>query len=354
MEGIDQAKVSEFVERVQSTLLGAATSAMTALGDRLGLYRELAANGPATSAELADRTGCAERYLGEWLAQQAAVGFVAYDADTERFALAPEHAFVLATDESPVAFAGAFEGLVGWYMGLERIEEAFRSGDGVGWSEHDPRVHRGTARFFGGAYRSFLLDEWVPALGLDRVLERGARVADVGCGHGESTVLLAEAFERSEFVGFDAHEASIGAARERAAEAGVEERVRFEVGDATGLDGGPYDVIWFFDAFHDLGDPVAAAASARANLASGGAVALVEPLASDEMSENLAVNPVAGLHYTASTLLCVPSALAQPGGMALGAQAGGRALADVLREGGLSHTREVHTTPVHAVYEARP
>ena len=354
MTSVDQAKVGAFVEQALGVLVGGATAQMAYLGDRLGLYRELADAGPATPAELAARTGLAQRYLAEWLAQQAAVGFLGYDPSDGRFALPPEHAVVLATDDSPATLAGAFEAMTGWQLGIDALAEAFRSGRGIGWDAHDERVFEGVARFFGAAYRAHLVEEWVPALGLEPLLRQGASVADVGCGQGVTTALLAEAFPNSRFVGIDASEASIERAHQRARDTGVSDRVRFEVADAASLDGGPYDVVCFVDCLHDFGDPVAVAARAREQLAAQGTVALVEPFAHDELADNLAGNPGAGLHYTASTFLCVPHSLSEPGQRALGAQAGGKRLAETLRVAGFSQTRRVAGTPIHAVYAARP
>jgi SAM-dependent methyltransferase len=354
MADLDRVAVEQFAQQVQGSLVGAATVLMARLGDRLGLYQALAEQGPATPADLASRAGCAERYVREWLCQQAAVGFLTHDPETGQFSLPAAHAVALATDESPVAFGGAFEAAAGWYLDLDRVADAFRSGEGIAWGDHPDLVHRGTARFFGGAYRAMLADEWVPALGLDDVLGHGARVADVGCGYGVSTVAMATAYPESTFVGFDGHGPSLAAARARARAAAVDDRVRFEQTDAAEFDGGPYDVIWFFDCLHDLGDPIAAASRARDRLAEGGMVALVEPLAMDDAARNIAQNPAAGLHYAASTFLCVPHSLSERGAAALGGQAGGRAIAEVLRSGGFTHVEQVATTPVHAVYAARP
>jgi SAM-dependent methyltransferase len=353
MNEIDQAKVGRFVEQALGVLVGGATAQMTYLGDRLGLYRTLADSGPVTPAELAARTGYAERYLAEWLAQQASVGFVEHNPESGRFLLPPEHAMVLAVDDSPASLAGAFEAMTGWHGAIDLVAEAFQTGRGIGWDEHDERVSHGVARFFGAAYQAHLVQEWVPALGLEPTLRQGARVADVGCGHGVTTTLMARAFPHSTFVGVDPSERSIHHARKAAADAGVTDRVRFDVGDAVSLDGGPYDVIWFFDCLHDLGDPVAAARHARRQLAEQGTIALVEPFAYDDLADNLSANPSAGMHYTASTFLCVPHSLSESGGAALGTQAGGRRLADTLRAAGLAHTERVTHTPIHAVYAAR-
>ncbi len=351
---MDPARVDDFVQHVLGSLGGAATVQMAYLGDRLGLYRALAEQGPATPAELGSRTGCAERYLREWLAQQAAAGFTTHDSASGRFSLPPEHAAVLADEGAPAAFGGMFEALAGWSLDLDRLAADFQNADGIGWSEHDRELHDGVARFFGTAYRTHLVEEWVAALGLDDVLRRGALVADVGCGQGVSTVLLAAAYPHSRFIGFDAHGPSLDAARQRAAEAAVADRIQFEIADVTGFGGGPYDVIWFFDVLHDLGDPRSAAAHACSRLAEGGTVALIEPFALDSMADNIAGNAPAVLHYTASTVLCVPHALSEPGQAALGAQAGGQVIADVLRDAGLARVDRVATTPLHAVYAARP
>ncbi len=354
MAEINRAKMGEFMERVLGAAVGAASVQMAHLGDRLRLYDTLARTGAITAAELAGETGYAERYLAEWLAQQAAIGFVTYDRDSSRFALPAEHAMVLTAQDSPTGAAGLFEAIVGWQLDLDRVADAFRTGAGISWGDHDHRVYAGTERFFGAAYRTFLVSQWMPALGLDEVLRRGALVADVGCGHGICTALLAEAYPRSRFVGFDSHAPSIERARKRAAETRVAERVRYEVADAANFGGGPYDVVWFFDCLHDLGDPVAAAANARRNLAGGGTVALVEPFAHDDLADNIATNPGAGIGYAASTFLCVPHSLSEPGHATLGGLAGGKAIIDTLRAAGLTHTERVATTEMHAVYAARP
>lgn len=355
MPHLSPEKMAAFVERIQGSLAGAATSLMTYLGDKLGLYESLAEGGSATPFELASRLGLSERYVQEWLAQQAAAGFVSYDPGSGRFSLPPELSVLLARAETTSSFAGGFEALAGMYLSVDHIANLLRTGGGLAWGDHDERVRRGAARFFGAAYRQSLVDDWVPALDLADRLESGATVADIGCGEGVTTTLLATAFPTSRFLGVDTHRPSIDVAIERATEAGVSERARFELGDATNFAGGPYDIIWFFDSFHDLADPVAAAANARKQIADDGVVVLVEPYAADELAENIATNPMAALHYTASTFLCLPNSLAhQSGGAALGAQAGGRALAEVLAEGGLHRVERVVVTDVHAVYLALP
>lgn len=342
------------IERIQGCFGGAATTLMVHLGEKLGLYGSLRDHGPATPGELANRTGYSERYLREWLAQQAVVKFLTHDPHTDRFSLPPEHAVLLASEETPTTFAGGFEALAGMFLSVDQVTDLFRTGEGLSWGDHDRRVHHGTARFFGASYRQNLVDDWVPALGLADRLQQGALVADVGCGEGVTTTLLATAYPASQFVGIDVHGPSIEVATKRTSEAGVADRVRFVLDDATSFGGGPYDVIWFFDSFHDLADPVAAADNARRQLADDGVVTLVEPYAADDLAENIATNPVAALHYTASTFLCLPNSLDDPDGAALGAQAGGRRLADVMATGGFKDTKRVATTPEHAVYAVRP
>ncbi len=344
----------EVVDQLQASMGGAATVLMAHLGDRLGLYRALAEQGPATPGELGSRTGFAERYLREWLSQQAVAGLVTYDPASGRFTLPAEHAGFLGAGDPLTSFTGAFAVLAGLFHDIDRLAGDFASADGIAWSEHESIVHDGTAGFFGTAYAASLVREWIPALGLERTLSEGARVADVGAGEGVSTMLLAEAYPRSVFTAVEPHPASREAARRRAVEAGVADRVRFESADATSYQGGPYDVIWFFDVIHDLGDPVAAAEHARRSLADGGVVALVEPRAENTLAENIAGSPGSVMHYTASTFLCVPHALSEGGHATLGGQAGGRRLAAVLREAGLTRVERVNVTPLHAVYAARP
>lgn len=354
MTTLNSQTMDAIIGTIHMSFAGAATALMVHLGDLLGLYQILEDDGPTTSSQLADRAGCSERYVREWLAQQAVSGIVRFDAVAGTFELPPEHALVLSQNETPTSFAGGFEALAGMFLSIDRVIDAFRSGQGIGWGEHDDRIRHGTSRFFGASYRQRLVDEWVPALGIGRKLKAGARVADIGCGEGITTLLLASAYPASEFVGVDAHGPSIENARARATSVGVGQSVRFEVGDATSFGGGPFDVIWFFDCLHDFSDPISAVVNARRELREGGIVALVEPLAAAEMEENIKTNPPAALHYTASTFLCIPNSLTSPGGAALGGQAGPRVLAAVLAEGGLSSMEQVAVTPEHAVYAARP
>lgn len=351
---LDMGKVEAFAGHVASQLVGAMTTAMVVVGDELGLYRAMAEHGPVTPDGLAAASGTHERYVREWLAQQAAIGFVHHDAAAGAFTLPPEHAAVLASDDSPAAMAGAALVPAGLFRRTDRLVEAFRTGAGVPWGEHDAAVFAGTERFFGVGYRTSLVPEWIPALdGVQAALESGARVADVGTGHGAALLLLAAAFPRSRFVGYDSHAASVEMARKRAAEAGLADRVRFETADATGYPPAGYDLICFFDALHDLGDPVGAAAHARLALAAGGTLMLVEPLAFDDLDTNLAHNPFAAMNYGASTFLCVANSLSQPVGLGLGAQAGEARLRDVLAEAGFRHVRRAAESPFNMVLEAR-
>jgi len=329
-----------------------ANAALVTIGDRLGLYRELAAGGPMTSSELAEGTGTAERYVREWCSAQAAGGYLGYDADSGRYALAPEQAVAFTDPESPAYLPGFFQLALGAVIDSPRITEVARSGAGLGWHEHVHDVHDGCERFFRPGYNANLLAAWLPALdGVVEKLERGARVADVGCGHGSSTILMGERFPRSRFVGSDYHAGSIETARRRAAEAGVEEQVRFAVEPAAAYSGDGYDLVTMFDCLHDMGDPVGAARHVRSTLAPDGTWMIVEPQAGDRVEDNL--NPVGRAYYAFSTLLCTPSSLSQEGGLALGAQAGEARLSEVLGAAGFTQVRRAADTPFNIVLEAR-
>ncbi|WP_216659047.1 trans-aconitate 2-methyltransferase [Nocardioides sp. zg-1230] len=322
------------------------------LGERLGLYRALAA-GPTDARTLAAATGTDPRYVEEWLRGQAAGGYVEHDAATGTWSMTPEKAFALTDPTGPVFLPGAFELALGALKALPEIEHAFRTGAGYGWHEHDHDVFTGCERFFRPGYLMHLLPEWIPALeGVEARLERGARVADLGCGHGASTVLMAQAFPASTFVGSDYHRASIEAARQRADEAGVADRVRFYVAGAQSLDEHDLDLVTTFDCLHDMGDPVGAARHIRASLAPDGTWMIVEPAAGDTVADNL--NPVGRVFYGFSTFLCVPNAMSQSGGYALGAQAGEAAIRQVVSDAGFTRFRRVAETPFNHVYEARP
>lgn len=354
MTDIDPNRMENVVEQIQGHLAGAATVLMIHLGDQLGLYDELASAGAQTPGELAQRTGCEERYIAEWMGQQAVAGILSFEPESGRFDLGQEHALVLTAEETPFSFGGAFQAVAGMYSDADEVARCVASGSGIGWGEHDPHVHRGTARFFGAAYRQNLVDDWVSAAGVSDLLDGGAKVADLGCGEGVTTVLLASAFPNSTFVGIDLHEPSLEAARTRATEAGVSDRVDFLHGDVESFAGGPYDLVWLFDMLHDLPAPSAAVDAIRAQLADDGVLCVVEPAAGDDMAENIATNPAGALHYTASTFLCIPNSLTRPDGAALGAQAGGRIVAKTIEDGGFNDVKRVAATPVHHVYTARP
>ncbi len=340
-----------FVERAFDDFVAAMSLPMVALGDRLGLYRAMAGAGPLTSAELAARTGTAERYVREWLSQQAAGGYVAYDGATGRFALPDEHAAVLADESSPLFLGGAFQLAFGYTHSARHVLEAFRTGEGVAYDHQDHDVLAGVERFYLPAYTENLTTTWIPALTtVPEKLEAGARIADVGCGHGVSTLLLAQAYPACEVVGFDYHAGSIERARERARTAGLADRVRFEVASATEFPG-HYDLVLLLDCLHDMGDPEAACRHIRAALARDGTLLIVDPLAGDRLEDNL--TPLGRAYYAASTLNCVPTSLSQPGGLALGAQAGEARLRDVVTRAGFSRFRRAVEAPFNLVIEAR-
>jgi SAM-dependent methyltransferase len=348
---IDEAKLNTFLGKAVGDLGAALSAALISLGDELGLYRELA-KGPLTSAELATRTGTNERYIREWLANQASGGYVEYDAAGNKYFLSDAQALCLADPDSPVDLPGAYSIVQDLFHVKDRARENFRSGRGMEWGEHHPCLFHGTERFFRAGYNANLLSAWLPALeGVVTKLTRGATAADVGCGHGASTILMAKAFPDSEFVGIDYHDASIGTARQRAAAAGLH-NVTFETGDATSYPQRELDFIAFFDCLHDMADPVGTARHARQALKPDGTCMIVEPFAGDRLDENL--NPVGRVYYAASALICVPVSLAKRG-PALGAQAGEKRLRQVLAdEGGFTRVRRAAETPFNIVLEARP
>jgi SAM-dependent methyltransferase len=343
----------------------AASAPLVVIGDKLGLYRAMGDGLPVTAAELAARTGTAERYVREWLAGQAAAGYIAYDgpgtADTldpsrdrgRRYHLEPEQAAVLADDAAPTCMLGAFEIVNAAAQVGPRLLETFRTGDGIGWHELDPALFTGTARFFRNGYAADLTTSWLPALeGVVDTLTRGGRVADVGCGYGHSTLLMAQAYPASTFVGYDYHPDSVAAARALANDAGVGDRVEFEIATAADFPGSGFDLIAYFDCLHDMGDPTGALAHAREALAPGGTVLLVEPYAGDDVADNL--NPVGRLYYAASALICTPASLSQPVGTALGTQVGEARLRAVAADAGFTQFRRAAETPFNLVLEARP
>jgi SAM-dependent methyltransferase len=348
---IDEAKLNTFLGKAVGDLGAALSAALISLGDELGLYRELA-KGPLTSSELATRTGTNERYIREWLANQASGGYVEYDPAGDKYFLSDEQALCLADPNSPVDLPGAYGIVQDLFHVKERARENFRSGRGMEWGEHHPCLFHGTERFFRAGYNANLLSAWLPALeGVATKLTRGATAADVGCGHGASTILMAKAFPDSEFVGIDYHDASIETARQRADEAGLR-NVKFETGDATSYRQRELDFIAFFDCLHDMSDPAGAARHAREALKPDGTCMIVEPFAGDRLDENL--NPVGRVYYAASALICVPVSLARRG-PALGAQAGEKRLRQVLAdEGGFTRVRRAAETPFNIVLEARP
>ena len=350
---LDDAALEQFVHQAVGDLAAAISGLMVHLGDRLGLYRAMAGAGPLSPAELADRTGTHERYVREWLANQAAGGYVRHDPASGTFELGAEHAMVLADEESPVFLAGAFETVASCYTDHDAFVHAFTTGEGVAWGAHDDRLYSGALRLFRPGYEANLVPSWLPALdGVVEKLQAGASVADVGCGFGASTVIMARAFERSVFLGVDSHGPSIDAARDAAREAGVDRRTRFEVAPASAVRGTGYDLVTMFDCLHDMGDPVGAARHVREALAPDGTLLLVEPAAGDALSDNL--NPVGRLYYGLSTVICTPSSLAQEVALGLGAQAGPHRLEAVLREAGFSRVRVATSTPLNLVVEARP
>jgi SAM-dependent methyltransferase len=348
---VDMDKLNQFMGKMLGDVGAAANTALIRTGDRLGLYTALADKGPITSIEPAKATGTTERYVREWLSAQAASGYVDYDPGTAKFSMQPEQVMVFADEDSPV-FMGAVGDLMAAMMLDEpKVSDAFKSGKGVGWNDRAECLFCGTARFFRAGYHAHLITEWLPALdGMVDKLQSGAKVADVGCGHGASTTLMARAFPRSEFVGVDYHAPSIDVARQRAREAGAG-NARFEAADATGYGEHGFDLVCFFDCLHDMGDPAGAAAHARQALKPDGHCMLVEPFAGDSVAENL--NPVGRVYYGASAQICVPVSLAR-NGPALGAQAGEAKLGAIMREAGFGRFRRATQTPFNLVLEARP
>ena len=350
---VDGDKLMQFVFRAVDEVGATLNSALVVMGDKLGLYRALADSGGLSSSELAQRTETSERYVREWLNAQAAGGFVEYDPDSGRYSLAPEQAVALTDPESPAYLPGFFQIALGSVIDSPRITEAARSGDGVGWHEHVHDVHEGCERFFRPGYNANLISAWLPALdGVVEKLESGARVADVGCGHGASTILMAQAFPRCELAGYDYHTGSIETARQRALEADVADRVRFATEPAATYSGTGFDLVTMFDCLHDMGDPVGAARHVHGTLKPDGTWMIVEPNAGDRIEDNL--NPVGRAYYSFSTLLCTPASLSQEVGLALGAQAGEARIREIVLGAGFSSFRRVAETPFNMVFEAKP
>ena len=349
---MDENKLNEFLGRFVGDLGATITAGGVVIGHRLGLYGALA-EAPATSDDLARRTQCDPRYVAEWLRGQAAGGYVTYDPESEVYSLTDEQAFVLANPDGAVYAPGAYMLALGSLQAVDRVTESFRTGAGMGWHEHDDEVFLGCEQFFRPGYHANLVPAWLPALdGVEAKLRSGGRVADVGCGLGASTILLAEEYQQAQLMGCDYHEGSIELARKRAADAGVAERIEFEVASAQDFPGTGYDLVSTFDCLHDMGDPVGAARHIRQALADDGTWLIVEPFAADSVADNL--NPVGRVYYGFSTFLCVPNALSQAGGHSLGAQAGEAAIGRVVAEAGFTRFRRAAETPFNLVFEARP
>jgi 2-polyprenyl-3-methyl-5-hydroxy-6-metoxy-1,4-benzoquinol methylase len=350
---LDESKLHDFVMKAVGEMGAAMNAALVVIGDKLGLYKAMAGAGPMSSSELAAKTGTTERYIREWLAAQAAGGWMTYDAATQKYTLPPEQAFALADEMSPVFLPGAYYIISACLKDEAKITDAFSNGKGVGWHEHDSCLFVGTERFFRPNYRAHLITEWIPALsGVEAKLKSGGRVADVGCGLGTSTILMAQAYPKSSFMGFDYHPESIELAREAARKAGVSDRVKFEIAKAKDYPGKDYDFVAFFDCLHDMGDPEGAARHVRETLSAQGTWMVVEPFANDKVEDNL--NPIGRVFYSASTMLCTPASLSQEVALGLGAQAGEARLAKILKAAGFSSVRRAAETPFNIVLEAKP
>lgn len=349
---IDEQKLNDLVGKLVGEISAGYGGVMVSLGNKLGLYKAMAGTGPVSSQELAKRTGCAERYVREWLNSQAAGGYVLYHPKSATYELTPEQAFALADETSPVFMPPAWQVVASMWADEDKSLAAFKTGKGVSWGDHDERLFCGVAAFYRNAYRGSLVQEWLPALdGVTDKLKRGAKVADVGCGHGHSTVLMAQAFPKSQFWGFDVHQDSIDAARKVAQAAGVADRVTFERADAGAYPKRDYDLICFFDCLHDMGRPVEAASHAAKTMAKDGTVMLIEPFAGDRVEDN--IGPVGRLYYSASTTMCVAHAISEHGTHSLGAQAGKGQLSHVFEKAGFRHFRQAMQTPFNLVLEAR-
>jgi SAM-dependent methyltransferase len=348
---LDPAKLEAFMGKMVGDMGAAISAPLIVVGDKLGLYKALAASGPLDPAGLAQKTGTTERYIREWLNAQAAAGYVQHDAG--KYSMTPEQAAVFADEGSPTFVAGAYDVVASMFKDEPKITEAFKTGKGVGWHEHSPCLFKGTERFFRPGYVANLVPNWLPALtGVTDKLTKGAKVADVGCGHGASTIVMAKAFPKSQFIGFDYHGPSVERARATAQEAGVAGNCKFEVAAAKSFPGTGYDLVAFFDCLHDMGDPVGASKHVRQSLAPDGTWLIVEPAAGDTAESNH--NPVGRMFYAASTMICVPASLSQEVGLALGAQAGEKRLREVVTSAGFTKFRTATSTPFNLVIEAKP
>jgi hypothetical protein len=347
-------RLGEFMGTMVGYMTGGALCFSVLLGDEVGLYRAMAGAGPLSADDIAKRADCNPRLVREWLDGQFAGGLIGYDAGSDSYELSPEAAMALADDSSPVFVARGMNAFASMFMDIDKIKGAYQGDGALSWGDHHPCLFSGTEWFFRTGYRASLATEWIPALdGVDEKLRGGAKVADIGCGHGASVVVMADAYPKSKFWGFDFHAPSIETSRERAAEAGVSKQTTFEVASAKDYDG-KYDLICFFDCLHDMGDPVGIAGYAREHLEDDGTVLLVEPFALEKRTQNLGENPMAPLLYTASSAICTPNSLSQEVGLGLGAQAGPGRLREVLRDAGLTHFRVAAETPMNLVIEARP
>lgn len=353
MPATDPDKLSAFLGKLVDDLGACTSAALVLVGDKLGIYKAMADGKPVTPETLAEKTGLKERYLREWLSAQAAAGYVDFNPKTKKFKLNREQVACFADEGGAHFFAGAFELVQSMWLDEPKISAAFKSGKGVGWHEHSPCLFRGTERFFRPGYNANLVAHWIPALkGVKNKLESGAKVADVGCGHGASTILMALAYPKSRFYGFDYHAPSIERAKQAAKDAGVTRRVTFAQASAKDYPSHGYDLITFFDCLHDMGDPIGAGRHARQCIADDGVWMIVEPFAHDDLADNL--NPVGRVFYSASTMICTPASLAQEGAMGLGAQAGEKRLKKIVKDAGFSKFRRASETPFNLIFEARP
>lgn len=349
---MDEDKLHEMLGNLVSDMGAAAIAPLVILGDKLGLYKALAAGGPLSSEQLAESTGTTERYVREWCAAQAGSGYIEYDSPSAQFSMTPEQQAVFADPDSPVCMTGGYYAIASMFIDEPKITSAFKTGEGVSWGEHNSCLFCGTEKFFRPGYQASLVSQWLPALdGMVEKLEAGAKVADVGCGHGASTLVMARAFPKSQFIGFDFHEPSVDRCNELVAESGLE-NVRFQVATAKTFPGKEYDLVAFFDCLHDMGDPVGAASHTLKALKSNGTMMLVEPFAHDDLVDNL--NPIGRMYYSFSTMVCTPASISQEVGLALGAQAGEAKLKKVATDGGFSRFRRATETPFNFVLEARP
>jgi 2-polyprenyl-3-methyl-5-hydroxy-6-metoxy-1,4-benzoquinol methylase len=350
---VDEARLEQVLGQAVTDMGAAMNGALLVIGGKLGLWKAMAGAGPLTSAEIAERSGVAERYVREWASAQAASGYLEYDGEDDTFTLTPEVAMAYADENSPVFMLGGYGIISSVYKDRDRLAQRFKAGEGFGWHEHDPDLFVGTEQFFRPGYQTHLVAEWIPALeGVEEKLEAGGKIADIGCGHGISTFLMAKAYPESTVHGFDYHDASIARAKEIAEAEGAAGNTEFEVATAKDYPGDGYDLVCFFDCLHDMGDPVGAMKHVRETIGDDGTVMLVEPFANDALEENL--NPVGRIYYAASTVLCTPASLDQEVGLALGAQAGEDRLREVASEAGFTRFRRAAETPFNLVLEARP